>query len=565
MHNVTPSYNTAVNHNRIDYNQNQEEETAAAPRCKCVTTQYYILASTATVCCLTLMALFSGTLSFDILKWFKSSSSVKVEEYTTPILSSQSSQSSSFPDNFVWGTGTSAYQIEGAAAEDGRTASIWDTFCTEQPNNILDKSNGDIACDHYHLFEQDVLLMKEMGLKHYRFSISWTRILPHGDSRSEINPAGIHYYNRLLDTLLQHNIEPWVTLHHWDVPQTLFDSYGGWMNRAIIQDFTYFARVCFQSFGHKVKHWVTINESWTIAVNGYASGVHAPGRFQRPDVEPYVVGHHLLLAHAQVVKLYRTEFAPYHRKDGDGGGGVIGISNSGDYRYPKDLHSEDDISAAERSMEFQLGWFSDPIWKGDYPLSMRQRLGDRLPYFTDEEREGLLGSSDFLGLNHYSSMVVSQPTEPKTFGGYWGNDMFVNIHDNPNWKTNCMGWNIAPEGMKDMLLWIDQRYNQNITIYITENGSCEDEPNVETARHDIKRQTYLEAYIQSVAEAIVEGGVKVGGYFAWSFMDNFEWQFGYQRRFGLYYVDFDTLERTPKQSALWYRDTIKMNGANIGK
>uniref|UniRef100_A0A7S2I167 beta-glucosidase n=1 Tax=Helicotheca tamesis TaxID=374047 RepID=A0A7S2I167_9STRA len=466
-------------------------------------------------------------------------------------------KTASFPDDFIWGTGTSAYQIEGATHEDGRAPSIWDTYCTEA-GVILDNSTGDVACDHYHRVKEDVLLMKELGLKTYRFSIAWTRIVPHGSAGSAVNTAGIDFYNHLLDTLIDHGIEPWVTLHHWDVPQTLYDSYGGWMDDQIINDFTFYAHICFDAFGDRVKHWVTINEPWTIAVNGYASGIHAPGRYQRPDVEPYIVGHHLLLAHANAVKLYRNKFASSQK-------GVIGISNSGDFRYPKDEHSEDDQLAAERSMEFQLGWFSDPIWKGDYPSSMRQQLGERLPQFTAEQKMDLLSSADFLGLNHYSSLLVSEPKEPKTFGGYWGSDMSIDIHDNPLWGQNCMGWNIVPDGMKDILHWINERYEQqNITIYITENGSCENEPDVETARRDIRRQQYLELYIQAVSQAIGLG-VNVKGYFAWSLMDNFEWQFGYLRRFGLYYVDFETLERIPKQSALWYRETMLLNGANIGK
>lgn len=456
---------------------------------------------------------------------------------------------SNFPHDFVWGSATSAYQIEGAVNEDGRGESIWDTFCQE-PDAIMDGSSGDIACDHYHRMESDVQLMKEMGLQAYRFSIAWPRILPNGTG--QVNNAGIDFYNRLIDTLIANDIEPWVTLYHWDLPQALEDGYGGWLSRDTVTAFGEYARVCFQAFGDRVQHWITINEAWTVAVNGYNNGIHAPGRSENPAIEPYVVAHYLILAHATAARIYHDEFAPIQK-------GMIGVSHCSDYRYPL-TNSSQDKDAAERAMVFLLGWFADPIYKGDYPIEMRRRLGHRLPQFTNDEKELLAGSADFLGLNHYSSLLASEPTKIPTFSGYWA-DIFVDFHSKDDWRINDQGWAVVPDGCREMLKWIAHRYNNPI-IYMTENGSAEPEASLEVARHDEGRRSYFEGYIRACAQAIREG-VKLRGYFAWSLMDNFEWQFGYQRRFGLCYVDFNTQVRTPKLSAEWYRSTILTNGDNI--
>lgn len=457
----------------------------------------------------------------------------------------------SFPRGFVWGSATSAYQIEGAVKEDGRGVSIWDTFCKE-PNVILDGSNGDVACDHYHRMESDIQLMKELGLKAYRFSISWPRILPNGVG--EVNAAGVAFYNRLVDTLIANDIEPWITLYHWDLPQALENEYGGWLGRKIVNDFGDYARICFAAFGDRVKYWITLNESWTIAVIGYNNGVYAPGRSENPAIEPYIVAHHLILAHARAAGIYHVEFAPTQR-------GIIGVSHCADFRYPlTDAHADRD--AAERAMIFQLAWFADPVFKGDYPKVMRQRLGDRLPQFTKEDKEELMGSADFIGLNHYSSLLAHEPAEIPQYGGYWA-DIFVDFSAKDDWRQNDMGWSIVPDGCREMLKWIAARYDDPI-IFMTENGSAEPEPFLELALHDDARRDYLEGYIRACAEAMEEG-VRLHGYFAWSLMDNFEWQFGYQRRFGMIRVDYETQVRTPKLSAEWYRETILANGKNILK
>jgi beta-glucosidase/6-phospho-beta-glucosidase/beta-galactosidase len=332
-----------------------------------------------------------------------------------------------FPDNFVWGVATSSYQIEGAAHEGGRGLSIWDTFC-EKEGEIADGSNGDVACDHYHRFKEDVQLMKTLNIKAYRFSISWPRILPNGNNM-EINPEGLAFYNALIDELLLHDIEPWITLYHWDLPQALEDEYGGWLSRKIVDDFGRYASICFQSFGDRVKRWITINEPWTVAVQAYSDGTKAPGRLGNPQVEVYVAAHHLLLAHARAAKIYKQIFA--FQK------GTIGISNCGDFRYPLNPESQDDRDAAERAMVFQYAWFTDPLVLGDYPKEMRERIGNRLPTFSKAERLEMIGSLDFQGLNHYSTLYASSNREESKVGGYW-TDMDVEFSSDPKWRKNLM-------------------------------------------------------------------------------------------------------------------------------
>jgi beta-galactosidase len=454
-----------------------------------------------------------------------------------------------FPKDFVWGTATSSYQIEGATTEDGRGVSIWDTYC-EEPGKISDASSGAVACDHYHRIEDDIKMMKSLGIRAYRFSVAWPRIYPNGTGT--VNAKGIDFYNQIIDLLLDNDIEPWITLYHWDLPQALEDRYGGWLSRDIVEDFGQYARTCFQAFGDRVKNWITLNESWTVAVQGYQDGTKAPGKTKDPTIEVYQVGHYLVLAHARAARIYKEQFARTQK-------GQIGIANCGDFRYPK-TDSLEDSQAAERSMVFQFAWLSDPFFFGDYPREMRERLGGRLPHFTDDERNELIGSVDFLGLNHYSTLYAAAPKDPPTFGGYWA-DMFVQFSSDPSWRKNYMGWSTNPDGCRELLLWISNRY-KDVTIFMTENGTSEDEPDLATALRDEGRREYFEGYLRACREAI-DLGVNLAGYFAWSLMDNFEWEYGYTRRFGLCYVDFRTLVRTPKLSAIWYSETIQANGGNI--
>ena len=467
-----------------------------------------------------------------------------------------------FPDDFVWGAATSSFQIEVSSETRGWT--IWDEFCRSDNNNILDGSNGSVACDHYHHMPEDVVkIMKEgLHLRAYRFSIAWSRILPNGNPNEPINQEGLNFYIRLVDLLLANDIEPWVTLFHWDLPQALQEQHGGWLHRSTIDAFEAYSRICFEALGDKVRHWITINEAWTVAVNGYATGVHAPGHVS--GTEPYMVAHHLLLAHARVAQVFHQEYNPNFD-------GRIGMANCGDYRYPLNPAAAADIQAAQRAMEFQYAWLVDPLLLGDYPVSMRQRLGDRLPQFTPEEQDLLRNhQTDFWGLNYYSSLLATTTMkttdESEYYTPYWS-DMEVEFSGRSEWKRNDMGWYVVPDGLERMLHWISHRYQNHSgrppLIYITENGTAEPELNNSTIVDDRRRQEYLESHIHACGQAMQSGKVRLGGYFAWSLMDNFEWQFGYQRRFGLYHVDFDTQLRSPKTSALWYRQVIDSNGAIV--
>ena len=326
----------------------------------------------------------------------------------------------------------------------------------------------------------------------------------------------------------------------------------GWLNRKIIDYFTDYARICFQRFGNRVKNWITINESWVVAIKGYGQGDFAPGRTS--DSEPYLAGHHLILSHASAVRLYKSEFR--HQN------GQIGITNNCDWREPVD-DSPENVEAAERSLLFFLGWFTDPIYLGDYPRVMRDRLGDRLPKFTLEEKSLIMGSSDFFGLNHYSTMYAAYNTDTGKKTEIYGNgglteDQDVILSQDSNWPLTTMHWGVVPWGCTKLLLWIRDRYD-NPDIYITENGfACEDKL-VEGVVDDLDRLTYYKGYLKACHEAIGEG-VALKGYFAWSLFDNFEWSSGYAKRFGINYIDYTTLERIPKASAKWFRTMIGDNG-----
>lgn len=455
----------------------------------------------------------------------------------------------SFPKDFIWGVATSSYQIEGAAFEDGKGASIWDAFCTI-PGKIENNENGLIACDHYHRYKEDVAMMKKMGIKNYRFSISWPRVMPTGTG--EVNEAGMQFYSDLIDELLANDITPWVTLYHWDLPLALQMEKDGWLNREIIGAFTAFARHCFERLGDRVKNWITFNEAWVITILGYGQGVFAPGRIS--NSEPYLAGHHILLSHAEAVEVYRKEFA--HQK------GQIGITNNCDWREPLTDHPEDK-AAAERALEFFIAWFADPIYLGDYPVSMRSRLGERLPQFTEEEKKKLLGSSDFFGLNHYTTMFAADSKGETKKGDVYGNgglseDQDVSLSVDKSWKYTLMNWAVVPWGCKKLLQWISERYD-NPPIYITENGCASPDQLVDGKVEDQFRIDFYQGYLEACHEAI-ESGVDLRGYFAWSLMDNMEWARGYEQRFGMVYVDFDSLERTVKNSGKWYGQTIKNNG-----
>lgn len=458
-----------------------------------------------------------------------------------------------FPDGFLWGTATAAYQIEGATATDGRAPSTWDAF-SHTPGRVDNGDTGDIACDHYNRWEEDIALMKQMGIGCYRFSISWSRVIPEG--KGEVNEKGIEFYDKLIDGLLAQGIEPWVTLFHWDLPLALQIEEDGLLNPGIKDRFVDYARLCFERFGDRVKNWITLNEPMCSSILGHGIGAHAPGRVS--DTEPYVAAHNLLRSHAYIVDLYRREFQPQQE-------GRIGISNNCDWREPL-TDSAADKEAAQRGLEFFLGWYADPVYFGKYPDSMLERVGHKLPKFTDEEVALLRGSSDFFGLNHYTTMLTSEPDTTRKVdneivrgnGGIF-DDQHVTLSRDESWEQTGMGWNIVPWGCRKLLEWIAERYD-NPPIYITENGcAMPGEDDRETALSDSRRVAFLEGYIGECHKAI-ENGVNLKGYMCWSFMDNFEWAFGYSRRFGLHWVDFETGERQPKASAKWFAELAKKNG-----
>ena len=456
----------------------------------------------------------------------------------------------SFPEDFIWGSATSSYQIEGAWQKDGKGLSIWDAF-SHTPGKIYNGDTGDFACDHYHRFKEDVKLMADLGLKAYRFSISWPRVQPKG--YGEVNEAGIKFYSDLIDELLAHDIEPWITLYHWDLPLVLQLEHDGWLNPKIADFFADYAKICFDRFGDRVKNWITLNEPWVAAILGYGQGVFAPGRVS--NAEPYQAAHHLLRSHAKAVQVYRQQFQPKQN-------GRIGITNNCDWREPL-TDSLLDQQAAQRSLEFFLAWFADPVYFGEYPSVMRERVGDRLPEFSDEEKALLKGSSDFFGLNHYTTMLASNAVELDQELSVFGNggiseDQDVNLTVDPSWKKTVMNWAIVPWGCKKLLEWIDERYDHP-EIIITENGCAFDDKPVGGEVNDQERLDFYHQYLVACYEAI-QNGVNLSGYFSWSLFDNFEWSHGYSKRFGIHYVDFETGERIPKSSAKWYKGVIKNNG-----
>jgi len=456
-----------------------------------------------------------------------------------------------FPDDFTWGTATAAYQIEGGWLEGGKGLSIWDAF-THIPGKIANGDTGEVTCDHYHKFREDIALMAELGLKAYRFSLSWSRIYPAG--RGKVNPEGIRFYSELIDELLKNGITPWVTLYHWDLPLALQLEYDGWRNPDMAPIFAEYASTCFENFGDRVKHWITLNEPWVVAIFGHGNGVMAPGRTS--NSEPYQVAHQLLRAHGMAVDAYRKHFQKKQR-------GVIGITNNCDWREPL-TDSEVDRDAAQRALEFFLGWFADPIYFGKYPDCMRERVGDRLPEFTSQDIELIRGSSDFFGLNHYSTLYASHVREGEEVGldpygnGGISEDQDVNLTSDPSWKKTALGWNIVPWGCRKMLQWIDRRYGRP-PIYITENGCALDDNLVEGFVKDSLRIDFLQGYLSECHRAI-ESEVNLKGYFLWSFMDNFEWALGFTKRFGIIYTDYQSLKRYPKASAQWYSRVTANNG-----
>ncbi|MBN2470803.1 MAG: beta-glucosidase [Anaerolineae bacterium] len=445
--------------------------------------------------------------------------------------------SKSFPDGFVWGAATASYQIEGGANADGRSPSVWDTF-SHTPGKILNGDTGDVACDHYNRWPQDIALLKQLGANAYRFSLAWPRILPEG--RGQVNQAGLDFYSQLVDALLEAGITPYVTLYHWDLPQILEDQ-GGWPARSIVDAFVEYTDVVTRHLGDRVKHWITLNEPMVFTFLGYSFGEHAPGYTDhRLGVQ---ASHHSLLAHGRSVPVIRQN-SP---------GASVGITLNLSMVYP--VHdTPEDRQAAEFARSSIYDWFADPVFGQGYPalmLDAYRELG--APVIEDGDMETIAVPIDFLGINNYSpDYVTAKPGWEQGGGGLTPEELAAQ-----GFELTEMGWPVVADGLKDLLVFVNERY-QPSSVLITENGAAfADEMQVGRV-HDPRRVRYYHDYISAVWEAI-QAGVPIDGYFAWSLLDNFEWSFGYARRFGITYVDFETLERTPKSSFEWLKRTIAAN------
>ncbi|XP_015667918.1 lactase-phlorizin hydrolase [Protobothrops mucrosquamatus] len=457
-----------------------------------------------------------------------------------------------FRKNFYWSVATAAYQIEGAWREDGKGLSIWDQFA-HTPLKIDSDDNGDIACDSYHKIEADVAALKDIKVTHYRFSISWPRILPDGTTK-HINEAGLKYYERLVDALLAANIQPQITLYHWDLPQAL-QNIGGWENDTIVQRFKDYANLIFQRLGDKVKFWITLNEPYVIANLGHGYGVSAPGISGRPGSAPYIVGHNLIKAHAEAWHLYNETYRPRQK-------GLISLSISIEWAEPKNPHKQEDYEAAERYVQFFAGWFAHPIFKtGDYSDLMKKRIQERsigksrLPEFTESEKQRIKGTYDYFGLNHYTTILASNLNLPIT--SYDGDRGVASIVDH-SWLGSGSFWlKVTPFGFRRLLKWIKEEYN-NPPIYVTENGVSE---RIDEGFNDTWRIHYLKSYINEALKVVFDG-VDLRGYTVWTLMDNFEWAVGFSEKFGLYYTNHTdpNLTRIPKESSKYYSSVIRCNG-----
>uniref|UniRef100_A0A3B4A4L1 Cytosolic beta-glucosidase n=1 Tax=Periophthalmus magnuspinnatus TaxID=409849 RepID=A0A3B4A4L1_9GOBI len=464
-----------------------------------------------------------------------------------------------FPTGFSWGAGSSAYQTEGAWDKDGKGLSIWDVF-SHKKGKIQQNETGDTSCEGYYKVKDDVTLMKELKLNHYRFSISWPRLIPTGLKSDHINERGLQYYDELLDTLLENDITPIVTLYHWDLPQVLQEKYGGWQNISIISHFNDFANLCFEKFGNRVKYWITFNNPWSVAVEGYETGEHAPGLKLR-GTGAYRAAHHIIKAHAKVWHTYDTQWRAKQK-------GQVGISLSGDWGEPVDITNQKDIEAAERYVQFYLGWFATPIFHGDYPQVMKDFIGrksahqglgtSRLPTFSPQEKSYIKGTCDFLGIGHFTTRYITHKNNLRGSSSYFLDRDLAELVD-PRWPDPGSEWLYAvPWGFRRLLNFVKSQYG-NPMIFVTENGVSEKTPCTELC--DEWRIQYFRDYINEMLKAIRDG-VNVRGYTAWSLLDKFEWDEGFTERFGLYYVDFKNKNkaRYPKASVQFYKRIISSNG-----
>ncbi|TFK75508.1 beta-glucosidase 1A [Pluteus cervinus] len=467
------------------------------------------------------------------------------------------------PQGFLHGFATAAYQIEGSPTAVGRHPSVWDTYTHIPPvpgtRPIADSSSGDVATDSFNRWRTDVQLLKEYGANAYRFSLSWSRVVKE-DGKTP-NVEGIKWYRAFIEELVKEGIKPAVTLYHWDLPQVLHDRYGGWLSRDVVPDFVSYAKICFEAFGDLVKHWITLNEPWIVSVHGYGYGTFAPGRSSDrtrsaegdSTTEPFIVARHLILSHAYAVKLYRDEF---HATQG----GVIGITLDGSWYMPYD-DTPENVEAVQTAFDSRFGWFADPIYKGHYPASVKKLIGDRLPDFSEEEWKVVKGSSDFFGVNTYTSNLVqsggSEEYNGKIKTGFIrpdGTQLGTQAH--VSWLQTY-----GP-GFRQLLGYLYKTYKK--PVYVTENGfAVKDENSLSSDGDDVVNDTdrvaYYRDYTKGLLEAVTIDGVDVQAYFAWSLLDNFEWAEGYRVRFGVTYVNYETQERRPKASSKFLKEWFEQH------
>ena len=437
-----------------------------------------------------------------------------------------------FPDDFLWGTATAAYQIEGAHDADGKGPSIWDTF-SHVPGKIENGEVGDVACDHYHRYRADVALMAELGLNAYRFSISWPRVIPSGDGAP--NPAGLDFYSRLVDALLERSITPFITLYHWDLPQALQDR-GGWGNRDVAGWFGDYAALLGRTLGDRVRHWITFNEPFAFIIIGHVFGMHAPG-LSDPALA-FQASHHMNRAHGEAVRALRATVPD----------SVVGITQVSMPAYPA-TDSDADRAAARRFDGFVNRWYWEPPLLGQYPADILERLGPMAPTIESGDLERIAPPIDFFGHNSYTRAVVRDDPASMLIG--------ATQIDTHNPKTE-MGWEIYPDHLYDALTRITRDYGA-LDIYITENGAAFRDAVVNRRVNDPQRIDYLHTHLAACHRAI-QDGVKLRGYFCWSLLDNFEWAYGYSKRFGLIHVDYASQRRIVKDSGRFFGDAARRNG-----
>ena len=451
----------------------------------------------------------------------------------------------SFQEDFVWGAATSAYQIEGAVKEDGKGEHIWDVY-TKEPGKIFEGHTGEVACDHYHRYKEDVQIMKQIGLKGYRFSVDWSRVLPEGTGR--VNEAGIAFYDHLIDELLANGIEPYITMYHWELPYELYKR-GGWMNPQIVEWFGEYAKLLAERFSDRVTHFFTLNEPQCFVGLGFVNGEHAPG-IKAPIRDTFEMAHNVLKAHGRAVQMLRA-----HGKKPL----VIGYAPTASVCYPATEKAED-IEAAKQSFfaltdelsnwHWNVTWWSDPVLLGKYPEEGLVKYESYLPKITEEDMRLISQPIDVYGQNIYNGYCVrmGEDGRPETVSRYEG------------FPKTAIDWPITPECLYWGPKFLYERYQK--PIYITENGlSCHDVISLDGKVHDPNRIDFLARYLHELKKAA--GEIDLRGYFQWSLMDNFEWAKGYSERFGLVYVDYPTQKRILKDSAYWYQKIIKENGSTL--